>query len=542
VADAVTPWSRCCLRHADRVVLVGRAGYDPRVSAMERALVWREDESGPGTHRPKDLVILHPNSTRLPSGTAHWLVGRKLSSHHHIRSDDDDDYGRFARFLAGQMVGLVLGGGGARGLAHLGVIRALEEANIPIDVIGGTSQGAFMAGLYAMTRSSRAMYDPAKQFCSIFTLFGILTGLTLPILGWFHGGTFTKAIQRVFGHLKIEDLWIRYFCVTTNITLNDMAVYHRGSLWRYCRASMSVLGYLPPVIDSHGDILLDGGYVDNLPVDVMSMWANPRFVIAVDVEDKDDSAVRDVVNYGTSVSGWYILWLKLIRSKRAVTFSQILIWLSCINHSRQIRAVKDELIDLYIRPPVERFQLMDYLKMDEIIEVGYQHAKRTIETWRRQRETERLNRLAQELSRSEHRASLGGPPGHEDSEHELPVLGGALPQSSAALVSLAPLGGDPSSVDFASSVAEDAGGRPWQSHSATHAASFTAAMRRNKSSALMDPARFASDSIAVTKRSAPLVRRQSLVDLAELARAQQNEARERERERDRDRERKVAEV
>ena len=101
--------------------------------------------------RHKHLVLLHPQltTTTAPRNTCFWLHGRAVQSHHQLRSQGEADYARFGRFLAGESVGLCLSGGGARGIAHLGVIRALEEANVPIDYVGGTSQGSLVAALYA---------------------------------------------------------------------------------------------------------------------------------------------------------------------------------------------------------------------------------------------------------------------------------------------------------------------------------------------------------------------------------------------------------
>lgn len=97
----------------------------------------------PKTLNPKPFVSFLP-------GTASWLVARpNLTRHHHIRLGSGNDIGRLARWMAGKAVGLVLSGGGSRGLAHLGVLCALEDAGVPVDVVGGTSQGAFMAALYA---------------------------------------------------------------------------------------------------------------------------------------------------------------------------------------------------------------------------------------------------------------------------------------------------------------------------------------------------------------------------------------------------------
>lgn len=115
----------------------------------------------------------------------------------------------------------------------------------------------------------------------------LLFSLTLPIVSYFSGATFNEALSEsdesralallnmqafcavdCFGATQIEDLWIRFFAISTNVSDDRMEVHTAGPLWRYVRASMNLMGLLPPFFD-HGRLLIDGGYVDNLPVEVM---------------------------------------------------------------------------------------------------------------------------------------------------------------------------------------------------------------------------------------------------------------------------------
>ena len=131
----------------------------------------------------------------------------------------------------------------------------------------------------------------------------------------------------MFKHKQIEDLWLPYFCVTTDITSSKMRIHNNGCIWRYVRSSMSLSGYLPPLCDPvDGHLLLDGGYVNNLPgttsrlkrsssgctcyvlvtADVMkSMGA--RSIFAVDVGSQYED---DFTNFGDELSGWWLLWKK----------------------------------------------------------------------------------------------------------------------------------------------------------------------------------------------------------------------------------------
>ena len=313
VRRTLTLWSKCCVRQSDGVLLVASAADSPSVSRYERLLVWQTHDllggmrHGLSFQSQKDLVLLHnhQSSLQLPTNTKAWLDVRPVRMHHHVRltaasasfapaasalstsvspsSNSPSivtsaggtrvechlgDVARVARFCAGRAVGVVLGGGGAKGCAHIGVLRAFEEEGVPIDYIGGTSQGAFMAALYASTLSSTGMRQPLEQFCFAFTLTGILRSLTLPVLSYFHGSAFTDIVRAPFGHTScIEDLWIPYFCVTTNMCHADTQAFSRGLLWWHVRASMSILGFVPPMIDDlTGDLHIDGGYANNLPV------------------------------------------------------------------------------------------------------------------------------------------------------------------------------------------------------------------------------------------------------------------------------------
>ena len=375
---------------------------DTSVSAYEEALLWssassaddaEDDRVDVHLNRSKDLVLLHrqSNASTLPVNTRAWLNGRQLRSHHHIRREVQEDYARLARFLAGEAIGVVLGGGGARGLAHLGVLRALEEEQVPIDCIGGCSQGAFIAALYAKHLSAEEMVPVVRKFAGHFTTWGFIQDLTFPLLSYFNGGHFSEVVKEAIGDkIMAEDLWLPFFCVTTNVRRSDISVHRTGLLYRYCRASMTLLGFLPPVVDDQGDILLDGGYAANLPVDVMaSPSSHAHTIIAVDVEDKDLSGFDGMAHlarrsdYGLSVSGWWLLFNKFFGKVKVPDFRQMLIFLACLSHSRQLRAAAEKkIIDLYIRPPIEGIELLHYHRFEDVVKGGYEAGLKAIRQWK----------------------------------------------------------------------------------------------------------------------------------------------------------------
>ncbi|KZT38510.1 patatin-domain-containing protein [Sistotremastrum suecicum HHB10207 ss-3] len=345
-------WAQTSIRQADYVMVVGM-GDDPSIGEYERLLL-----SAKTTAR-KELVLLHPDRSVVPGSTREWLKNRPwIHAHFHVelpgvllstststpntstspdptplaalknlknlkdrvqheikkyrgqgpgqqprRSSHSDDFARLARRLCGRSVGVVLGGGGARGISHLGVLRALEEYGIPVDHIAGTSIGAFIGGLYAREGDIISSSGRAKHFAGrMSSAWRILADVTYPIVAYTTGHEFNRAIYKSFYDLHIEDMWLPYFCNTTNILKSRMEVHETGYAWRYIRASMTLAGLLPPLSDN-GQLLVDGGYIDNLPVGTMlSMGA--AAVFAVDVGSIEDNSPR---HFGDSVSGWWLL-------------------------------------------------------------------------------------------------------------------------------------------------------------------------------------------------------------------------------------------
>lgn len=400
----LTPWTQRCIRQADCIVIVGLGEQEPTVGELERML------EGSAVRAQKQLVLLHREDGPVPKGTAEWLNMRSwISSHHHLscprrvfsrRSlpklrelyqrvfekcpDRHSDFSRLARILTGNSIAVVLGGGGARGCSQIGILRALNEAGIPIDMVGGTSIGSFMGALYAEEKSNSRMRVRAREWSMDMTsLFKKIVDLTYPVTSMFSGASFNSGISSVFKGKQIEDLWLPYFNITTDITASAMRVHTYGSLWRYVRASMSLSGYLPPLCDpKDGHLLMDGGYINNLPADVArSMGA--KVVIAIDVGSRDET---DLTNYGDSLNGWWLLWKRLnplAERVKVLNMAEIQTRLAYVCCVRQLELVKDSDYCEYIRPPIDHYGTLEFGKFDEIAEVGYQHGKTLFDVWQR---------------------------------------------------------------------------------------------------------------------------------------------------------------
>ncbi|KAI5170809.1 lysophospholipid hydrolase [Nematocida sp. LUAm3] len=300
-----------------------------------------------------------------------------------------DDLKRFLRTLKGENIGLVLGGGGARGISHIGIIQALEEAGIPIDAVGGTSMGAFVGALYATGCSNREVFIKAKYLSRLVgSIWRIFLDMTYPICSMFTGKTFNETLGKIFKSQKIEDLWLPYYCVTTDISGLEEKVHTYGLLWRYVRASMSLAGYLPPLCDK-GSFLLDGGYTNNVPVDAMRSMGI-RNIIAVDVGSELESSYYD---YGDSLNGFWVILQKLFGTKRFLSLTEIQYRLSYITSTYKEKRTRSNLTIKYIRPDLGGYRTMDFSQFDEIVAQGYQYGKKIIAQWKESGEYVELTRL-----------------------------------------------------------------------------------------------------------------------------------------------------
>lgn len=139
------------------------------------------------------------------------------------------DFSRLARWVTGNSIGLVLGGGGARGAAHVGMLKAIQDAGIPIDMVGGVSIGAFMGALYCSERNITTVTQKAREWSKKMTQWHRqLLDLTYPITSMFTGKGFNETLVDTFGDVYIEDLWTPYFTLTTDITASSSRIHTNG--------------------------------------------------------------------------------------------------------------------------------------------------------------------------------------------------------------------------------------------------------------------------------------------------------------------------
>ncbi|GEQ67461.1 hypothetical protein JCM33374_g1126 [Metschnikowia sp. JCM 33374] len=313
---------------------------------------------------------------------ASWMkLNDRVNKHHEVPTVHKNDFMRLARILSNEAVGLVLGGGGSRGISHVGVVTALEKHGIPVDIIGGTSIGSFVGGLYAKDNNIVSIYGMSKKFSTrVGSIWRNIFDLTYPVTSYITGYEFNRGISKVFGYHEIEDFWVKYFCNSTNITMSKMEIHERGYAWRFIRASMSLAGLLPPIA-FNGSMLLDGGYLDNLPVSEMKN-RGAKYIIAVDVGSVDD---RTPMNYGDTLSGFWVLFNRInpfSKHPNVPNMMDIQLRLAYVASVYALELAKKTPGVIYLRPPIDDYATLDFLKFDEIYNVGLAYADEILTKWK----------------------------------------------------------------------------------------------------------------------------------------------------------------
>jgi predicted acylesterase/phospholipase RssA len=356
-------------RNADCVLILGDPAKGPILGQLA-ALCRMASDYHP---RPRLELVLLQHSARPYQNTRRWLQRGNFSSLHHVRTGHQDDFARLARRTMGRAIGLALSGGGARGFAHIGVIRAMEELGIPIDFIAGTSMGAIVAAQHAAGYSSDTMVEMMRQN---YLNTGSLRDYALPYVAIQSGYGTKLRLQRMFGDLRIENLATPFFCVSCNLCTAETVVLESGKLWLAARSSCSVPGLLPPVRHRDG-YLVDGGFLDNLPVGELRTRCRGK-IVASDVSVGVELRPKP---FAMGNRRAHRVLKSVLPPARMPGFGQILMRTVSLSSVRDARRAGVP-ADMYLRPPVDDIGMSDFARIDDIVERGMAHARVQLARWR----------------------------------------------------------------------------------------------------------------------------------------------------------------
>jgi NTE family protein len=355
IAD--TRWFRTCLRQADRIWFFARADARPSLPILPP-----EEPSPARQFRLIDVVLLHHGMDRKAATTNEWRVACDAARLFHWRGLEDEDAARLARVISRKAIGLVLSGGGARAYAHIGVVRALREAGLPFDIIGGTSMGAIVAACVAMGWDDDEI---ERRISKAFVESNPLGDYVLPVVSLVSGRRVEDRLQEHFGETLIEDLGVPFFAVSTNLVAGDVRIHRGGLLRRALRASISLPGILPPVVDGEHGLLVDGAVLRNFPVDVLKdLHRGP--IIGVDVARRDGINIEDFRDppgfFGwVAAHGWQSAPPIASLLMRAATLA-VDPWEGRSG------------ADLLIAPEMPDIDMRDWKRFDEVVAAGYESA------------------------------------------------------------------------------------------------------------------------------------------------------------------------
>ena len=355
-----TPWFRMTMRHADRIWVFARADAHPSKPLMPL------DNSAARHFKLVDLILLNHGGHRKGASAAEWTEAAGAARVMTWDRLEQNDCDRLARVIAGRSIGLVLSGGGARAYAHIGAIRAIREAGCPIDFIGGASMGAVIAACVAQEWTDGEIEERIRK---AFVETNPLGDYHLPVVSLVSGRRVDQRLEANFGDIKIEDLTIPYFAVSTNLTHGTYRVHNQGVLRDALRASIALPGILPPVVDQ-GEVLVDGAVLNNFPVDVMRDLHRGR-IIGVDVARAPDGLnAADFVD-----PPGFFEWTLENGFSSAPPIASLLMRAATLNLKPNDGR---ELTDMLIIPSIEGVELRDWKEYDKAVEAGYMAMKQAI--------------------------------------------------------------------------------------------------------------------------------------------------------------------
>jgi NTE family protein len=389
-----TAWAPFVPRQVDRLFQVGRGDRKP-----PHASPCPPGASTLQGQQLVDLILTHPPDLERPHGSEAWLDASSATRLFHLRRGHAPDFERLARILTGQSVGLVLSGGGARAYAHVGAIKALRERGVPVDFVGGSSMGAIVGAGLAMGWGEAEM---DRRLHEAFVDTSPLDDIALPLLAMTHGVKVSERLSQHFGETQIADLWLPFFCLSSNLTTGAYQLHRRGLLRQALRASIALPGVMPPATDGQ-NVLVDGAVMKNFPADIMRA-AQLGPIVGVDVTAARSITAKDVARPS---SVWRWIWSGQWRLGPPIV--SLLMRTATVSTGRDLAAAR-ECTDVLVQPDVSKIEIRNWKAYDEAVEAGY---RATLAA---------LDKLSKPVTELRRRQSL----------HELEALGAKMTQFMAS--------------------------------------------------------------------------------------------------------------
>lgn len=367
------------LKHSDVLTIVADGRFAPSYSPYVLSLLEKQDLVNLVNTKIKKQLVLLWNQHSVISGTRLWLVSNYYSVYYHIK-ERRQDYQRLLRLLAGRAIGLVLSGGATRGWTHVGVIKALTEKNIPVDFIAAVSSGAGVATCYTIYEHQEKMLQMIENLVEASKRSSSWRALTLPFISIYDCAALTKALKETFRDQYIEDIEIPYYVLVTNLSTSQEILVSQGLIWKSLRCSASLPGLYPPFVEN-GEILIDGGMINNLPTDHMrKIFGKNATIIASDLGAVDED--KELYNFPPILSFKDLLMNIFTKKYKMPQFFSTFLKSTLIgSYEKYIENIG--IADYCIRPNLKGFKLLDFKEetKHKLIEIGYEEALETLKTF-----------------------------------------------------------------------------------------------------------------------------------------------------------------
>ncbi|CDZ79288.1 NTE family protein RssA [Legionella massiliensis] len=363
-----------CFHHIKKIYLLSDSSIHDKIDKRTLDVI-------KNSKFPLELILLHSDDVKEPINTCHWLNQNDFLLHHHIRKNNSSDYKKTLRFISGKTNALVLGGGGAKGWFHVGLIKALIEKNIEIDIISGVSAGAIIGACYAIDKDIDSITEKLRYLSRIFYQLTQYRNLAWPLISIFKSSKAIDGLQEIFKEKYIEDLWVSFFCISANLSLYKESIHSKGSLVSSLMASNSLPGILPPyIIDKK--LHFDGGIINNLPIDIMhNLVGSESTIIASSLTNL--SPDKHEYDFPKNVNFLHFIREKIRRTKTKTSYPDMKdIFLQSLLLSASLKEKNNsENATILINPSLSEFSIYQVSEKDELalLNYGYLEAIKALE-------------------------------------------------------------------------------------------------------------------------------------------------------------------
>ncbi|TVR77474.1 MAG: hypothetical protein EA409_11725 [Saprospirales bacterium] len=364
-------WNTIGIRQADHVILVGDSTRRPDLTGMDELVKINSSTRC-------SLLLIHPSDTDYPRNTDKWLAIRPwVKNNYHLKLGEAGAIGRISRLLTDRGIGVVFAGGGAKGFSHVGILKAMKEYGLQMDMVGGASVGSVVAGCAAMnqpidfmTRVNRlqAHYNPFKDL-NFLPYYSLVLGKRMKKM-------LIMGLEEFTGDaaFKMEDLWLPMYAVAANYSRAKEEIFTKGELFTAMLASSAIPGVMPPIIYNN-EILVDGGTMNNFPVDIMRKRLADK-VIGIDFFFEKSRPIQKEEFPG----GFDIVKNKLAgKGNKGLPRIGSIILNSTLLASTAKRHEAIEMLDLHFNPDLLQFGISEVKNFDKIVQIGYEYAINLLE-------------------------------------------------------------------------------------------------------------------------------------------------------------------